>query len=76
MVYRISALFLLFALAAVSRPLIAGSQMSSELTAEGILVSENGKPVLFLQKSPKSKDGQYERANYIFYKKHINTYEN
>ena len=65
MLYRISSLFLFLSLAAISQPLIAGSLMSSELTAEGILISENGKPVLFYQKNPKSKDGQFERANYI-----------
>ncbi len=65
MVYRISALLLFFALTAISQPLIADSQMSSEKTADGILISENGNPVLFYQKSPKSKDGLYTRANYI-----------
>ncbi len=32
---------------------------------EGIEISENGKKVLFYQKSPKSLQGEYERANYI-----------
>jgi len=62
---RISFLFLFLSLAATAQAILAVPPMSSEQTAEGILISENGKPVLFYQKNPKSKDGQYERSNYI-----------
>src|SRR4029434_1175733 len=32
---------------------------------EGFLLVEDGKEVLFYQRKPKSRDGQFERANYI-----------
>jgi hypothetical protein len=32
---------------------------------DGYLVREDGKDVLFYQRAPKAKDGQYERSNYI-----------
>ena len=65
MVYRISALSLLLSLVSVSQLLLAAPPMSSEKTSEGVLILEEGKPVLFFQKIPKSINGQYERSNYI-----------
>lgn len=65
MVHRISALPFLFFLFSTTQLLLAAPPMSSEKTDEGILISENGEPVLFYQRNPKSINGQFERSNYI-----------
>jgi Family of unknown function (DUF6807) len=65
MAHKISALLLFFSLSAITQPVLAAPPMTAEQTGEGILVSENGNPVLFYQKTPKSINGLYERSNYI-----------
>jgi hypothetical protein len=44
---------------------IKAQQFTFEDTEEGIEIREGNQKVLFYQKSPKSLEGQYERANYI-----------
>jgi hypothetical protein len=46
-------------------PFAVNAQISMQKTDEGILVSENGKNVLFYQIEPKNHNGEYERNNYI-----------
>ncbi len=41
------------------------AQIDMEKTDEGILITDNNKNVLFYQTKPKSKNGEYERCNYI-----------
>ena len=41
------------------------AQIKMQNKEDGILFTENGKNVLFYQIDPKSKDGKYERCNYI-----------
>lgn len=41
------------------------AQLSMQKKEEGILITENGKNVLFFQSEPKSLNGTYERCNYI-----------
>lgn len=65
MVHRISALPFFFFLFSTTQLLLAAPPMTAEKTAEGILVSENGSPVLFYQKNPKSINEKFERSNYI-----------
>ncbi|MEX0718515.1 MAG: DUF6807 family protein [Planctomycetaceae bacterium] len=36
-----------------------------ERTDDGVRVTEEGRPVLFYQRRPKSAEGRYERANYV-----------
>ena len=43
----------------------ANAQVAMQKKGDGILVTENGKNVLFFQAEPKNKDGKYERCNYI-----------
>lgn len=43
----------------------ANAQIEMKKTDEGILFTENNENVLFYQIKPKSKDGEYERCNYI-----------
>jgi hypothetical protein len=43
----------------------AASPISIESNSDGVSFSENGKPVLQYQAKPKSKNGEYSRANYI-----------
>ncbi len=48
MANKISALFLLFSLSAITQTVLAAPPMTAEQTDEGILVLENGNPVLFV----------------------------
>jgi len=41
------------------------AQLSMQKKEGGMLITENGENVLFYQSEPKSKDGTYERCNYI-----------
>jgi hypothetical protein len=45
--------------------LAADSDLNYVEQPEGCQVTENGKPVLFYQRTPKSLDGKYTRSNYI-----------
>jgi len=62
---KIPILLIVLCLQAASGQLSASPPLEAREDPEGILVSENGSPVLFYQRSPKSKDGEYQRANYI-----------
>jgi len=44
---------------------VSGAQLRMVKMNEGILITEGSQKVLFYQMTPKSKDGEYERNNYI-----------
>lgn len=56
--------FILFILFTITDS-ISAQNFSYKKTAEGIEISENGKPVLFFQTKPKTVSGKYKRAGYI-----------
>ncbi len=61
-----SSFLALILLAITPSPLLqAAPQMAARETPEGILILEDGSPVLHYQKAAKSKNGLYKRANYI-----------
>ena len=47
-------------------PISAGEgRVDVKADADGLMVSENGKPVLYYQRKTKSLDGEFARAHYI-----------
>lgn len=57
---------LIFMIALVScHQKYSGNNFSFKETPQGVEVSENGQPVFFYQKAPKSLDGRYVCSNYI-----------
>ncbi|MEX1095986.1 MAG: DUF6807 family protein [Planctomycetales bacterium] len=50
---------------AAEEPQPSGGPFAIERGDEGVLVTEDGKPVLFHQQRPKSAGGRYTRANYV-----------
>lgn len=40
-------------------------EFRADMSRQGILIQEGGRPVLFYQSAPKSRDGKHTRANYV-----------
>jgi len=59
--YLLIGVFLLLITASMTK----GQGLKAEKTGEGVMITEGGHPILFYQSRPKSREGAYERANYI-----------
>lgn len=65
MSHRIHLLLLLVITALTIHAFADSPSLTAEDTADKVLISEDGKPVMHYQKSALSYQGQFERANYI-----------
>ncbi len=65
MIHRAHVLLLLIITALTIHTFADSPSLNAEDTADKVLISEDGKPVLHYQKTPLSFQGQFERANYI-----------
>lgn len=55
----------LLAISTLAGRTVVAQSLSAERSSEGIEVSEGSSKVLFYQIRPKSRDGKYERSNYV-----------